>query len=193
MFAVWQATHDGPDSYLPNGKENIQSDGTAGYGEDVPLWPFRCGPTKDDFWTSAMAKETDTFGYTYSDTQHGKDEIILRWNQSYRWSLQSNDLVHPPEGMGPVDVSNAQALRCTDDDDNPRRIESMQEIQEPDVEELTLSAVPDWEVRNVQGLLTNTQGIDSVELDVQWYIDTQVERYAVSIPHVKIAELTRVA
>lgn len=133
-----------------------------------------------------MAKNTDTFGYTYEDIQGGEEDVFRRWDQSYRWSLRSNRLSNPPDWMKPVDVSKAQALGRTEDDGDPRVMHFPQEIPESMNEERSDMAIPDMQVPEVRTLLASylrrrTLGsrnslVHKIEPVVQWYIDTQVER-----------------
>lgn len=185
MLAVWQATHEGPDSWLPSDKSS--------YAQSVPLWPFRRGPGKTDagdMWNSAQARSVSAFGYTYGDLQGSKSQIAARWDRSYRWSLQSNGQTNPPEWMEPIDVRgsqsfNFQALVTRVPVSNMISMALMPEAHIPRAEALKLpefseqfpiqqSVLPDAKVPEVQTLLSNATA--EAEPIVQWYLDTQVQR-----------------
>lgn len=166
MLAVWQATHEGADSWLP-------SDDSV-YGQNVPLWPFRRGPGKTDardMWTSAQVQGVSALGYTYNDLQGSEAQIAARWDASYRWSLQSNRQVNPPDWMEPIDVRGSQSLNfqalvahipisdmitmaLAPDAHLPRS----EALERPEFSEQVVtgrSAVPDEIVPEVQKLLPN--------------------------------------
>ncbi|EGP85593.1 uncharacterized protein MYCGRDRAFT_94308 [Zymoseptoria tritici IPO323] len=173
LLSIWQAIHkDLENSFLPAGDE-------AGLGEDAKLWPFRKTPSNTDMWTSKLSKETETFGYSLADVLSTKEETLNHWNESYRWSLQSNNTTKPPTWMVPIkDMEKAQAL--SSDGDSPAKASKLQKrAAVPHAEAQTvLMALPDEHVPQVQKLLKPESGDDKPV--VQWYADTQVQRNALN-------------
>lgn len=126
-------------------------------------------------WTSKLSKETETFGYSLADVLSTKEETLNHWNESYRWSLQSNNTTKPPTWMVPIkDMEKAQAL--SSDGDSPAKASKLQKrAAVPHAEAQTvLMALPDEHVPQVQKLLKPESGDDKPV--VQWYADTQVQR-----------------
>ncbi|KJX93717.1 tyrosinase precursor like protein [Zymoseptoria brevis] len=173
LLSVWQAIHkDSENSFLPAGDE-------AGLGEDAKLWPFRKTSSNTDMWTSKLSKETETFGYSFADVLSTKEETLNHWNESYRWSLQSNNMTKPPTWMEPIkDVEKAQAL--SSDGDSPLKASKLQKrAAVPHTEaQAVLMALPDEHVPQVQKLLKPESGDDKPV--VQWYADAQVQRNALN-------------
>lgn len=123
-----------------------------------------------------MAKETETFGYTYDDLEGDRYDVLHRWNSNYRWSLGSNDLVHPPDRMKPVDVSTSQVLGGGEASAIPNLVDSPPAMHESQVVEFSPAHTPGRKEPEVNDFVASLQRIGNVELVVQWYIDLQVER-----------------
>lgn len=66
IFALWQALY--PDSYLSNNTSDSPN-------QDTPLNPFR--KTDTQYWTSRLARDVRTFGYTYPELINGTREAVV--------------------------------------------------------------------------------------------------------------------
>ncbi|KAL9095880.1 MAG: hypothetical protein Q9165_001877 [Trypethelium subeluteriae] len=75
LFAIWQALHDdsisNPTFVAPSGRSSGTRVIAKGLKQnaETPLAPFNASETIEDFWTSAAAKDTKTFGYVYPETR----------------------------------------------------------------------------------------------------------------------------
>lgn len=123
-----------------------------------------------------MTKHTENFGYTYDDLEGDRYDVLHRWNSNYRWSLGSNDLLHPPERMKPVNVSTSQALGGGEASAIPNLVNSSPAMHESQVEGLSPAPTPGRREPKVEDFVASLQRVGNVELVVQWYIDLQVER-----------------
>ena len=75
LFAIWQALHNdtisNPTFVTPNDSSNgirVIAGGRK-QNADTRLAPFNASEKIEDFWTSAAAKNTKTFGHVYPETR----------------------------------------------------------------------------------------------------------------------------
>ena len=75
LFAIWQALHNdtisNPTFVAPSDRSNGTRVIAGGpkQNADTPLAPFNASEKVEDFWTSAAAKDTKTFGHVYPETR----------------------------------------------------------------------------------------------------------------------------
>ncbi|KAL1639607.1 hypothetical protein SLS58_007807 [Diplodia intermedia] len=155
LLTIWLALHT---DFIPDRSVGTDRAGTPLPTATTNLYPFRRAIVNGQvqFWTSADARDTRSFGYTYPDLHHleqtsgskDRNAILTEFDQNYRWALQraparrqegcgggqgqQGGFGNIPKAMQPRDVRGAQCFNYSGSSlavrvvEAPRRVEEMQ-------------------------------------------------------------------
>lgn len=134
------------------------------------------------FWNSSRAEHTASFGYIYSDVKRDSPTTRDHFRDMHAWSLRPQpEPLHwqptPPEGMIPLDLSNAQVY-----DGHPEYLKPIQPKGSAMSLPVAITSTQISSLESASEVVLPKLNIEHLDASPsgqykEWFVDNEVERY----------------